>query len=80
MTEAQELKRVIRRFHRVRRAVSKDETMDIVRSMELSKDALGSMANIVDDTFRRNSLVNSDSIVSRVSVALVLRGENLHVW
>lgn len=80
MTEAQELKRVIHRFHRVRRAVSKDETMDIVRSMELSKDALGSMTNVVDDTFRRNSLVNSDSIVSRVSVALVLRGENLHVW
>lgn len=80
MTEAQELKRVIHRFHRVRRVVSKDETMDIVRSMELSKDALGSMTNVVDDTFRHNSLVNSDSIVSRVSVALVLRGENLHVW
>ena len=79
MSETQEMKEAIHRFQRVRKDLTKDEAMDIVVSLGLGDDVFDSLRTIVDDAFLRSSSVSSDSIVSRIRVVLVLRGENLHV-
>ena len=79
MSEVQEMKKAIHRFQRVRKDLTKDEAMDIVVSLGLGDDVFDSLRTIVDDAFLRSSSVSSDSIVSRIRVVLVLRGENLHI-
>lgn len=79
MSEVQELKKAIHRFQRVRKDLTKDKVIDVVISLGLGEDAFDSLRTIVDDAFLRSSSVSSDSIVSRIRVVLVLRGENLHI-
>lgn len=79
MAEVQDLKRAIHVFRGIIGEFSYEEARNIVSLLDLSNGSYQVVSSILQESFVNSEKVRNSSIVNRIRVELVMRGENLHI-